>query len=129
MASLIKAWFRELPTPLLAGVGSAALRDNEEAISSAMGASLRKRAPALHIFQWLLDLMADVVDQLEYTRMSAKAMAAVIAPSLMDMVQLEERAESVEKTFQGGGGGFKGGVGGGGWVKITYLLIHSCSCV
>ena len=44
--------------------------------------------------------MADVVDQQQYTRMSAKAMAAVIAPSLMDMVQLEERAESVEKTFQ-----------------------------
>jgi len=81
VAYLIKLWFRQLPVRLLSAV-------SEESIvncsSGAEAMQLLHQCGDLRkgVFMWLLDLMSEVVEHQSSNRMSAEAIAIVMAPNL-----------------------------------------------
>ena len=83
LATLIKMWFRQLPTRLLSGATAtdfAACTTGAEAM-----ALLRDFPPALlGLFLWILEVMADVAQHQHSNRMTERAIAIVVAPNLYD---------------------------------------------
>jgi hypothetical protein len=101
--ALLKSWLRELPNPLLAPVGIQALEGNIGSNASTQlleAARLPRGGDAERLFFWLVDLMAEVVSFSSSNRMTVQAMSVVMAPNLIDMAELEERAQSVDTAFQ-----------------------------
>eukprot|EP01104_Vermistella_antarctica_P016184 TRINITY_DN547_c0_g1_i1.p1 TRINITY_DN547_c0_g1~~TRINITY_DN547_c0_g1_i1.p1 ORF type:complete len:673 (+),score=192.35 TRINITY_DN547_c0_g1_i1:285-2303(+) len=84
LATLIKVWFRELPTQLLSGV-----RDRLETIDSAdecdrIFAEIRE--PNKSLMAWLLSLLAEVAHHQQENNMTPKDLATNIAPNLLNSV-------------------------------------------
>jgi len=85
MASLVKEWFRALPEPLLNCVPREIIMRTgkaEDQTYAALELALSLREPNCSIFLWLLDLLKDAAAFSEKNRMSAKALAIVLAPNL-----------------------------------------------
>ena len=103
-ATMIKIWFRELPTNILnivdkslldrvAGRGTAAFGDSPSEEKRLAGASnvmaaveegfrVNHAEQEFEVFLWLLDVMAHVVAHKAENKMSFKNMAIVVAPNL-----------------------------------------------
>ena len=103
-ATMIKIWFRELPTNILnivdkslldrvAGMGTAAFGDSPSEEKRLAGASnvmaaveegfrVNHAEQEFEVFLWLLDVMAHVVAHKAENKMSFKNMAIVVAPNL-----------------------------------------------
>ncbi|TYZ61970.1 hypothetical protein PybrP1_002759 [[Pythium] brassicae (nom. inval.)] len=97
-ASLIKQWFRELPTSLLAPLAL----DDLSSVASASGAGgadvdavLARLPPQTRaVFEWLLEHMLEVVDRSAVNKMTAQSVAVVMAPNLFS-------CESLSRTLSG----------------------------
>jgi len=81
LGTLIKEWYRELPTPLLIGLDIGVFMESENA-AKCVQAFESLNEPAKSLFSWLLDLMCDVVAHTHQNGMSAQNLATVMAPNL-----------------------------------------------
>ncbi|KAL6997105.1 Rho GTPase-activating protein 2 [Sarracenia purpurea var. burkii] len=81
LAWLIKAWFRELPSSVLDGLSlDQVLQCN---IKEELVELVKQLQPIeLALLNWVIDLMADVVEQEESNKMNAKNIAVVFAPNM-----------------------------------------------
>jgi len=82
-AQLIKVWFRELPTSILAGC-AAPLVDGELRSPAACDAALQ-RLPEVNrrTLYWVLELITDICRYEVQNRMTAQSMVIVFAPNLI----------------------------------------------
>lgn len=81
LAGLIKAWFRELPSGVLDGLSpEQVLRCNTEEESVDLVKQLKPTEAAL--LNWVVGLMADVVEEEESNKMNARNIAMVFAPNM-----------------------------------------------
>jgi hypothetical protein len=95
VASLIKEWFRTLVhTRLLNQLPIASIQQGKSALHTELP------EPALSVFLWLVDLMADVCKNEVANRMSPRAMAIVIAPNLYDAA-LASTPQDIVKEMNG----------------------------
>ncbi|KAL4567217.1 hypothetical protein LXL04_022793 [Taraxacum kok-saghyz] len=79
--SLIKAWFRELPCGVLDGLSpEEVLECNTEEECCEVVKQLKTAETAL--MNWVVDLMADVVEQEEFNKINARNIAMVFAPNM-----------------------------------------------
>ncbi len=92
MAALIKEWFREMPVRLLNVLPVTALRAGEADLNTQLP------EPNHSIFLWLVDLMADICEHEQVNRMSARAMAIVIAPNLYATLDDASPQDIVQET-------------------------------
>ncbi|XP_057482885.1 rho GTPase-activating protein 2-like [Actinidia eriantha] len=84
LAGLIKAWFRELPSGVLDGLSpEQVLQSNTEEDVVELVKQLQPTESAL--LNWVIDLMADVVEQEECNKMNARNIAVVFAPNMTQM--------------------------------------------
>lgn len=104
-ASLIKQWFRELPTPLLAtltiddmsavvvtsGIGSGA---TTSPFADADAVMTRLPSQERVVFEWLLEHMLEVVDRSSVNKMTTQSIAVVLTPTLFS-------CESLSRTLSG----------------------------
>ncbi|CAA6655895.1 unnamed protein product [Spirodela intermedia] len=84
LASLIKAWFRELPSGVLDSITPDQVMhcNTEEECSQLVGMLPPTEAALLY---WAINLMADVVQYEHYNKMNARNIAMVFAPNLTKM--------------------------------------------
>ncbi|CAI7883723.1 unnamed protein product [Closterium sp. NIES-54] len=85
LAGLIKAWFRELPEGLLdLFTPNQVAGATEEAAASALAETL----PAIHreLLDWVINLMADVVEHEAQNKMNARNIALVFAPNMTQVI-------------------------------------------
>ncbi|KAL6952431.1 Rho GTPase-activating protein 2 [Sarracenia purpurea var. burkii] len=81
LAGLIKAWFRELPSGVLDGLSpEQVLQCNTEEELVELVKQLQPTESAL--LNWVIDLMADIVEQEESNKMNARNIAVVFAPNM-----------------------------------------------
>ncbi|KAL1550226.1 Rho GTPase-activating protein 2 [Salvia divinorum] len=84
LASLIKAWFRELPSGVLDGLSpQQVLQCQAEDDCVELVDQLRPTESSL--LRWALDLMADVVENEDSNKMSVRNIAMVFAPNMTKM--------------------------------------------
>ncbi|WVZ90464.1 hypothetical protein U9M48_036765, partial [Paspalum notatum var. saurae] len=84
LASLIKAWFRELPEGVLDGLSpEQVLQCNSEGQFLELVTLLRPTQAAL--LNWAVELMSDVVEEEELNKMNARNIAMVFAPNMTQM--------------------------------------------
>nr|TKW28956.1 hypothetical protein SEVIR_3G363200v2 [Setaria viridis] len=84
LASLIKAWFRELPEGVLDGLSpEQVLQCNSEGEFLQLVTLLRPTQAAL--LNWAVELMSDVVEEEELNKMNARNIAMVFAPNMTQM--------------------------------------------
>ncbi|XP_078148506.1 rho GTPase-activating protein 2-like isoform X2 [Carex rostrata] len=84
LASLIKAWLRELPRGVLDGISpEQVLQCNTEEECVELMTSLPPTQAAL--LGWAVELMADVVEEEEYNKMNPRNVAMVFAPNMTQM--------------------------------------------
>ncbi|KAJ3669262.1 hypothetical protein LUZ60_011212 [Juncus effusus] len=84
LASLIKAWFRELPRGVLDGISpEQVLQCNTEEECVEVVTLLPPTQAAL--LNWAVELMADVVEEEEFNKMNARNIAMVFAPNMSQM--------------------------------------------
>ncbi|XP_062204138.1 rho GTPase-activating protein 2-like [Phragmites australis] len=84
LASLIKAWFRELPEGVLDGLSpEQVLQCNSEGEFLELVMLLRPTQAAL--LNWAVELMSDVVEEEELNKMNARNIAMVFAPNMTQM--------------------------------------------
>lgn len=84
LASLIKAWFRELPEGVLDSLSpEQVLQCNSEEEFLELVTLLRPTPAAL--LNWAVELMADVVEEEELNKMNARNIAMVFAPNMTQM--------------------------------------------
>ncbi|XP_021743953.1 rho GTPase-activating protein 2-like [Chenopodium quinoa] len=84
LAGLIKTWFRELPSGVLDGLSpEQVLQCNSEEDYFELVKQLKPMEAAL--LNWAIDLMADVVEEEELNKMSARNIAMVFAPNMTQM--------------------------------------------
>ncbi|KAL6643664.1 hypothetical protein ACP70R_018430 [Stipagrostis hirtigluma subsp. patula] len=84
LASLIKAWFRELPEGVLDGLSpEQVLQCNSEGEFLELVTLLRPTQAAL--LNWAVELMSDVVEEEELNKMNARNIAMVFAPNMTQM--------------------------------------------
>ncbi|WOL15854.1 rho GTPase-activating protein 2 [Canna indica] len=84
LASLIKAWFRELPEGVLDGLSpEQVLECNTEEDSVQLVKLLLPTQASL--LNWAIELMADVVEEEEINKMNARNIAMVFAPNMTQM--------------------------------------------
>ncbi|KAF0888890.1 hypothetical protein E2562_019397, partial [Oryza meyeriana var. granulata] len=84
LASLIKAWFRELPEGVLDSLSpEQVLQCNSEEEFLELVTLLRPTQAAL--LNWAVELMADVVEEEELNKMNARNIAMVFAPNMTQM--------------------------------------------
>lgn len=84
LASLIKAWFRELPEGVLDSLSpEQVLNCNTEE----QCVELVSHIPVTHaaLLSWVVELMADVVEEEESNKMNARNIAMVFAPNMTQM--------------------------------------------
>ncbi|GJP46189.1 hypothetical protein CLOM_g5503 [Closterium sp. NIES-68] len=85
LAGLIKAWFRELPEGLLDLFSPHQVAGaTGEAAACALAATL----PAIHreLLEWVVNLMADVVEHEAENKMNARNIALVFAPNMTQVI-------------------------------------------
>ncbi|XP_051185335.1 rho GTPase-activating protein 5 [Lolium perenne] len=84
LASLIKAWFRELPEGVLDSLSpEQVLQCNSEEEFLQLVTLLRPTPAAL--LNWAVELMSDVVEEEELNKMNARNIAMVFAPNMTQM--------------------------------------------
>lgn len=84
LASLIKAWFRELPEGVLDSLSpEQVLQSNSEEEFLELVTLLRPTQAAL--LNWAVELMADVVQE-EFNKMNARNIAMVFAPNMTQIL-------------------------------------------
>lgn len=84
LASLIKAWFRELPTGILDTLTpDQVMHCNAEQECCHLVTLLPPMEASL--LSWAVDLMADVVEHEHYNKMNARNIAMVFAPNMTQM--------------------------------------------
>lgn len=122
LASLIKAWFRELPTGVLDSLSPEQVMESETEDECA---ELVKLLPSTEasLLDWSINLMADVVEMEHVNKMNARNIAMVFAPNMTQMLDpltalmyavkvmnflktlivktLKERKESRDRLVQG----------------------------
>ncbi|CAH8356727.1 unnamed protein product [Eruca vesicaria subsp. sativa] len=122
LASLIKAWFRELPTGVLDSLSPEQVMESE---TEEECVELVKLLPSTEasLLDWSINLMADVVEMEHVNKMNARNIAMVFAPNMTQMLDpltalmyavkvmnflktlivktLKERKESRERLVQG----------------------------
>lgn len=85
LASLIKSWFRELPSGVLDGLSPEEVlqcETEEECIEL-----VKKLKPTEScLLWWAIDLMADVVENQESNKMNARAIAMIFAPNMTKVI-------------------------------------------
>ncbi|EGC38160.1 hypothetical protein DICPUDRAFT_29142 [Dictyostelium purpureum] len=84
IASLIKIWFRELPTPILNSIPTEKIfysTDVDECVQSA--AQLPE--PQKSLLDWLMNLLLQVSSFSDVNKMTAQNLAIVVAPNLYDV--------------------------------------------
>lgn len=84
LAGLIKAWFRELPKGVLDALTPDQVMhcNTEEACTELLKMLLPTEAALL---DWVINLMADVVEHEDYNKMNARNIAMVFAPNMTQM--------------------------------------------
>ena len=89
-ANLIKRWFRSLPNPVLQSLSNGnrieTVQNTKDAVDIIVGDLVE---PERSYFLWLIDLCENVVAQKSKNKMSATAMAVVMAPNLYDPESFE----------------------------------------
>lgn len=96
LASLIKAWFRELPSGVLDGLSpQQVLQCGEEDDCVELVKQLMPTERFL--LNWAVDLMADVVENEESNKMSARNIAMVFAPNMTKVIPLIQSFESFSR--------------------------------
>lgn len=84
LAGLIKAWFRELPSGVLDSlIPEQVMRCNRKGECSQLIRMLPPTEAAL--LDWVINLMADVVEHKIYNKMNARNIAMVFAPNMTQM--------------------------------------------
>ncbi|XP_021647380.2 rho GTPase-activating protein 3 isoform X2 [Hevea brasiliensis] len=84
LAGLIKAWFRELPSGVLDSLtAEQVMHCNTEDDCTQLVKLLPPAEVAL--LDWLINLMADVVEHEQYNKMNARNIAMVFAPNMTQM--------------------------------------------
>ncbi|CAN6991962.1 rho GTPase-activating protein 4 [Brassica rapa] len=122
LASLIKAWFRELPTGVLDSLSPEQVMESETEDECAELVKLLPPTEA-SLLDWSINLMADVVEMEHLNKMNARNIAMVFAPNMTQMLDpltalmyavkvmnflktlivktLKERKESRDRLVQG----------------------------
>ncbi|KAG2305865.1 hypothetical protein Bca4012_085433 [Brassica carinata] len=85
LASLIKAWFRELPTGVLDSLSPEQVMESE---SEDECVELVRMLPSTEasLLDWSINLMADVVEMEHVNKMNARNIAMVFAPNMTQML-------------------------------------------
>ncbi|KAG2272283.1 hypothetical protein Bca4012_074552 [Brassica carinata] len=85
LASLIKAWFRELPTGVLDSLSPEKVMESE---SEEECVDLLRMLPSTEasLLDWSINLMADVVEMECLNKMNARNIAMVFAPNMTQML-------------------------------------------
>ncbi|CAL9065827.1 unnamed protein product [Musa banksii] len=84
LASLIKAWFRELPEGVLDSLSPEQVLQCITEEESVQLVKLLPPTPA-SLLNWAVELMADVVEEEELNKMNARNIAMVFAPNMTQM--------------------------------------------
>jgi len=84
IASLLKIWFRELPTPILNALPQESIMGFHDA-NDCVEAYHSLPEPNKSLLMWLLDLMKLIVSQSSINKMTAQNLAIVVAPNLYDI--------------------------------------------
>ncbi|KAF8046474.1 hypothetical protein N665_3662s0001, partial [Sinapis alba] len=86
LASLIKAWFRELPTGVLDSLSPEQVMESSESEDECV--ELIKLLPSTEasLLDWSVNLMADVVEMEHVNKMNARNIAMVFAPNMTQML-------------------------------------------
>jgi len=84
IGSLIKIWFRELPTPILNALPSEAIFHSAE-LSECVNALEKLPEPQRTLLDWLMNLLLMVAANCQINKMSAQNLAIVVAPNLYDV--------------------------------------------
>ncbi|KAH0904882.1 hypothetical protein HID58_044385 [Brassica napus] len=85
LASLIKAWFRELPTGVLDSLSPEQVMESETEDECAELVKLLPPTEA-SLLDWSINLMADVVEMEHINKMNARNIAMVFAPNMTQML-------------------------------------------
>eukprot|EP01089_Gocevia_fonbrunei_P003793 TRINITY_DN1373_c0_g1_i3.p1 TRINITY_DN1373_c0_g1~~TRINITY_DN1373_c0_g1_i3.p1 ORF type:complete len:293 (-),score=44.49 TRINITY_DN1373_c0_g1_i3:54-932(-) len=90
IASLIKLWFRELPSSILGDISPAtfsslALYGPEDALEIVE----KLTAPKKSLLMWLVDILADTAQLVDENRMNPRNLAIVVAPNLFVIDQCD----------------------------------------
>lgn len=85
LASLIKAWFRELPSGVLDSLSPEQVMESE---SEDECVELVRLLPSTEasLLDWAINLMADVVEMEQLNKMNARNIAMVFAPNMTQML-------------------------------------------
>lgn len=84
IASLVKIWFRELPTPILNALPQEAIMSFHDA-NDCVAAYRSLPEPNKTLLDWLLAFMTVVVSRSSVNKMTAQNLAIVVAPNLYDI--------------------------------------------
>jgi len=84
VASLIKIWFRELPTPILNALPQESIFYSSE-IGDCVTAFDNLPEPQKTLLSWLIDLLILVAQQSPINKMTIQNLAIVVAPNLYDV--------------------------------------------
>lgn len=87
-------WFRELPELILNCVSAETVKNKSETPKECFDIYAHLPEPNKSLFQWLLDILADVAAREAETKMNAKTLAIVIGPNLYSL-NLPDALESV----------------------------------
>ncbi|KAH3762533.1 GTPaseactivating protein gacA [Pelomyxa schiedti] len=83
IATLIKIWYRELPTPVLNTLPSKQISDCST-VSDSVQLFQALQEPYLGLTNWLLDLLLTVTANRTVNKMTAQNLAIVVAPNLYE---------------------------------------------
>jgi len=84
MASLLKIWFRDLPTPILNALPQEQIMnssDRDECVS----AYCKLTEPQKTLLDWLMDFLTQISQNSTVNKMTSQNLAIVIAPNLYDI--------------------------------------------
>jgi len=86
LANLIKVWFRDMPDSLYNNISESVIYQVADGDSLDL-APIESEfpEPTKSLLEWLLDLMAEIVQHEQVNRMSAKNMAIVMSPNLFSI--------------------------------------------
>eukprot|EP01132_Coremiostelium_polycephalum_P001274 gene1274-1605_t len=98
IASLIKIWYRELPTPILNSIPTEKIFYSTDE-SECVAAVNNLPEPQKSLLDWLMNLLLEVSSYSTINKMTAQNLAIVVAPNLYDVSSSNpmEGLESVEK--------------------------------
>ncbi|MES1923241.1 hypothetical protein MHBO_004786, partial [Bonamia ostreae] len=98
VANCMKVWFRSLPQPLINQtlLELIAEREEKETFEDVLTKGLEE--PNLSLLQWLLKFLSKVAKHEKVNRMSAKNLAIVFSPNLVEVIKVEAISASGSVT-------------------------------